>query len=193
MLELCGPDVVADGLRRIYAGTASRPTLEAHEVARIVTTQPKRALITGITGQDGSFLAELLLEKGYEGVGMVRGGSECDLGCSEHLRAQRDTSTGNDLSALEGTGGQARERLMLVDGDLLDASSLRAAVENNRPEELYHLASPSFVPASWERPAETLRAIAGSTATLCLRRCATRLPRTLRLGRRVRGDVWRGR
>ncbi len=107
-------------------------------------TQARRALITGITGQDGSFLAELLLEKGYEVSGLVRGGGERELGCSEHLR----------------------ERLALLGGDLLDPASLRAAVEQVRPHELYHLASPSFIPASWERPAETLRAIAGSTAVL---------------------------
>jgi GDPmannose 4,6-dehydratase len=109
-----------------------------------VATQPKRALITGITGQDGSFLAELLLEKGYEVTGMVRGGGKPELGCSEHLR----------------------EQLALRAGDLLDASSLRAAVEQTQPDELYHLASPSFIPTSWERPAETLRAIVGSTAAL---------------------------
>jgi GDPmannose 4,6-dehydratase len=109
-----------------------------------VETQARRALITGITGQDGSFLAELLLEKGYEVTGVVRGGGERELGCSEHLR----------------------EHLTLLEGDLLDASSLRAAVEQTRPHELYHLASPSFIPASWERPAETLRAIVGSTAVL---------------------------
>jgi len=109
-----------------------------------VDTQARRALITGITGQDGSFLAELLLEKGYEVTGLVRGGGERKLGCSEHLR----------------------ERLNLLAGDLLDPASLRAAVEQARPHELYHLASPSFIPASWERPAETLRAIAGSTAVL---------------------------
>ncbi len=107
-------------------------------------TQPKRALITGITGQDGSFLAELLLEKGYEVAGLVRGGVERELGCSEHLR----------------------ERLALVEGDLLVASSLRKAVAQAGPDELYHLASPSFIPTSWERPAETLRAIVGSTASL---------------------------
>lgn len=107
-------------------------------------TQARRALITGITGQDGSFLAELLLEKGYEVSGMVRGGGDRELGSSEHLR----------------------ERLTLLPGDLLDASSLRGAVEQARPDELYHLASPSFIPASWERPAETLKVIAGSTATL---------------------------
>ncbi len=106
--------------------------------------QPRRALITGITGQDGSFLAELLLEKGYEVSGLVRGGGERELGCSEHLR----------------------ERLALLGGDLLDQASLRGAIEEVRPHELYHLASPSFIPASWERPAETLRAIAGSTAVL---------------------------
>ena len=113
-------------------------------------TQARRALITGITGQDGSFLAELLLEKGYEVTGLVRGGGERELGCSEHLRTLKGTS----------------ERLNLLAGDLLDPASLRAAVEQARPHELYHLASPSFIPASWERPAETLRAIAGSTAVL---------------------------
>jgi GDPmannose 4,6-dehydratase len=104
----------------------------------------KRALITGITGQDGSFLAELLLEKGYEVTGLVRGGAERELGSSEHLR----------------------ERITLIQGDLLDGRSLREAVAQGCPDELYHLASPSFIPASWERPAETLEAIVGSTATL---------------------------
>jgi GDPmannose 4,6-dehydratase len=110
-----------------------------------VETQARRALITGITGQDGSFLAELLLEKGYEVTGLVHGDlNERPLGCSEHLR----------------------ERLSLLAGDLLDPASLRVAVEQARPHELYHLASPSFIPASWERPADTLRAIVGSTAVL---------------------------
>jgi GDPmannose 4,6-dehydratase len=104
----------------------------------------RRALITGITGQDGSFLAELLLEKGYDVVGMVRGAAERPLGCSEHLRGQ----------------------LQVISGDLLEPDTLREAVLGTRPHELYHLASPSFIPASWERPAETLRAIAGSTAVL---------------------------
>jgi GDPmannose 4,6-dehydratase len=104
----------------------------------------KRALITGITGQDGSFLAELLLEKGYEVSGMVRGGGERELGCSEHLR----------------------ERLNVLSGDLLEAGDLVGALQRVQPDELYHLASPSFIPASWERPVETLRAIAGSTAVL---------------------------
>jgi GDPmannose 4,6-dehydratase len=102
-------------------------------------------LITGISGQDGSFLAELLLEKGYEVIGFVHGDPrERSLGCSEHLR----------------------ERLLLLGGDLLEPASLRTAIEQAQPHELYHLASPSFIPASWERPADTMRAIAGSTAAL---------------------------
>jgi GDPmannose 4,6-dehydratase len=116
-----------------------------------VDTHARRALITGIGGQDGSFLAELLLEKGYEVTGLVHGDpDERTLGCSEHLRT------------LKGTG----ERLAVLGGDLLDSASLREAVEQTRPHELYHLASPSFIPASWERPAETMRAIVGSTAVL---------------------------
>jgi GDPmannose 4,6-dehydratase len=105
---------------------------------------PRRALITGITGQDGSFLAELLLAEGYAVSGMHRGGPDASLGASEHLR----------------------DRVSLHQGDLLDHSSLRAAIERARPQELYHLAAPSFVPASWERPAQTLAAIAGATAAL---------------------------
>ncbi|HTA13533.1 MAG TPA: GDP-mannose 4,6-dehydratase [Solirubrobacteraceae bacterium] len=107
-------------------------------------TERRRALITGITGQDGSFLGELLLEKGYEVIGVARGGGERDLGCSEHLRG----------------------RVKVVAGELLDPQNLLGAVEQTQPHELYHLASPSFIPASWERPEQTLRAIAGSTAAL---------------------------
>lgn len=109
-----------------------------------MATEPRRALITGLTGQDGSFLAELLLEKGYEVSGVVRGGEARELGCSEHLRG----------------------RVGILDGDLLSEASLRAAVERTWPHEVYHLASPSFVPASWECPAETMRAIVGATAAL---------------------------
>jgi GDPmannose 4,6-dehydratase len=101
--------------------------------------------VTGISGQDGSFLAELLLAQGYEVCGLVHGDpDERSLGCSEHLR----------------------ERLVLSGGDLLDSASLRGAFEEFSPHELYHLASPSFIPASWEHPAQALWAIAGSTAVL---------------------------
>jgi GDPmannose 4,6-dehydratase len=102
------------------------------------------ALITGITGQDGSFLAELLLEKGYGVTGLVRGARERPLGCSEHLR----------------------EQIELVRGDLLDPDSLRGAIERVRPAEIYHLAGPSFIPDSWQRPGETFSAIAGSAAAI---------------------------
>jgi len=97
-----------------------------------------RALITGITGQDGGYLAELLLEKGYEVVGLVRPGS----------------------AATVPAGAKT------VRGDLADPASLRAAVLDTAPDELYHLAAPTFVPASWKDPAGTLALVAGATATL---------------------------
>jgi GDPmannose 4,6-dehydratase len=106
--------------------------------------QPRRALVTGISGQDGSFLAELLLERGYGVTGMIRRSDAGALGSSEHLRG----------------------RIEVIEADLLDPPSLAAAVASIGPDELYHLAAPSFVPDSWERPAETLAAIAGATATL---------------------------
>jgi GDPmannose 4,6-dehydratase len=102
------------------------------------------ALITGLTGQDGSFLAELLLEKGYRVTGMVRGAEGRSLGSSEHLRGQ----------------------VSIVEGDLERSGTLRAAIEQVRPAEIYHLAGPSFVPASWEQPGETIAAIAGSCAEI---------------------------
>jgi GDPmannose 4,6-dehydratase len=97
----------------------------------------RRALITGITGQDGWYLTELLLARGYEVIGMVRS-----------------------------PGAATPGGISVVTGDLLEASSLRAAIEATRPDELYHLAAPTFVPDSWEDPTETLAAIGGATATL---------------------------
>jgi GDPmannose 4,6-dehydratase len=102
------------------------------------------ALLTGITGQDGSFLTELLLAKGYEVTGLVRGAGDRPLGRSEHLR----------------------ESIGLRWCDLLDVDGLREAIAELQPDELYHLASPSFVPTSWEQPAHTMRAIIGSSAAL---------------------------
>jgi GDPmannose 4,6-dehydratase len=107
-------------------------------------SQERSALITGLTGQDGSFLAELLLERDYRVTGLVRDERSPSLGCSEHLRG----------------------RVELVRGDLLEPTTLREAVKRTEASEIYHLASPSFVLASWEHPGETLRAIAGSTAAL---------------------------
>jgi GDPmannose 4,6-dehydratase len=107
-------------------------------------TPARSALITGITGQDGSYLAELLLEKGYDVFGLVRETADDRLGCTKHLR----------------------DRAELVYGDLLKPDTLTAAVVDHRPDELYHLAAPSFLPASWQSPAHTLQAISTATATL---------------------------
>jgi len=104
----------------------------------------RSALITGITGQDGSFLAELLLEQGYSVAGLIRRDPEASLGCSEYLRG----------------------RLRLERGDLLQPDTLRAAIERVRPREIYHLAAPSFVPDSWLRPGETTGAIVGSCTAI---------------------------
>ena len=104
-----------------------------------------RALVTGVAGQDGSYLSELLADRGYEVVGAVR--------------------PGRSGAAHERLGAVA-ERLELVEADLLDGRSLRRVVAETAPDELYHLAAPTFVPASWEDPTETLQAIAGGTATL---------------------------
>jgi GDPmannose 4,6-dehydratase len=90
----------------------------------------KRALITGITGQDGSYLAELLLEKGYEVTGIVRRSSAPNLWRIEHLL----------------------DRIELRPGDLLDQLSLMKVIAEVRPQELYNLAAMSFVPASWDQP-----------------------------------------
>jgi GDPmannose 4,6-dehydratase len=91
------------------------------------------ALITGITGQDGSYLAELLLEKGYRVVGMTRRSS---------------TATNERIAHL-------RDRLELVQGDLLDQASLVAALTDVQPDEVYNLAAQSFVPTSWNQPVLT--------------------------------------
>lgn len=103
-----------------------------------------RALITGIGGQDGSYLAESLHADGYEVVGLVR------------------DPAGRELPNLSGLGGNLR----IVAGDLMDALSLRRAVEDVQPQLLFHLAAPTFVPDSWRDPTGTLVAIAGGTATL---------------------------
>ena len=93
----------------------------------------RRALITGITGQDGSYLAELLLEKGYEVWGMVRRSSTESYERIEHIR----------------------DRLRFVQGDLLDQPSLVAAIAQSQPHEVYNLAAQSFVPTSWHQPVLT--------------------------------------
>jgi GDPmannose 4,6-dehydratase len=90
----------------------------------------KRALITGITGQDGSYLAELLLDKGYEVIGAVRRSSAPNYWRIEHLL----------------------DRITLRPADLLDQLSLMRIIDEYRPQEVYNLAAMSFVPASWDQP-----------------------------------------
>jgi GDPmannose 4,6-dehydratase len=93
----------------------------------------KRALITGITGQDGSYLAELLLEKGYEVYGMVRRSSTEAIERLEHIK----------------------EKINLVQGDLLDQLSILHIIEESKPDEIYNLAAQSFVPTTWKQPTLT--------------------------------------
>ena len=90
----------------------------------------KRAIITGITGQDGSYLAELLLEKGYEVFGVIRRSSAPNFWRIEHLL----------------------DRIQLRPGDLLDQLSIVRLIQSVKPHEFYNLAAMSFVPASWDQP-----------------------------------------
>jgi len=92
-----------------------------------------RALITGITGQDGSYLAELLLAKGYDVVGMVRRTSHHSFERIEHLL----------------------DRVRIVTADLLDQHSLTVVMQDVRPDEVYNLAAQSYVPTSWTQPVLT--------------------------------------
>ena len=88
------------------------------------------ALITGINGQDGSYLAELLLKKGYQVVGMVRRSSTVTFERIEHIQ----------------------DDIQIVQGDLHDQSSMVAVLEEHKPDEVYNLAAQSFVPTSWSQP-----------------------------------------
>lgn len=91
------------------------------------------ALITGITGQDGSYLAEFLLTQGYKVVGLVRRTSTVNFERIRHIQ----------------------NRLTLVSGDLLDQASLITVLQEHHPQEVYNLAAQSFVPASWAQPVFT--------------------------------------
>lgn len=93
----------------------------------------KRALITGITGQDGSYLAEFLLEQGYEVIGMLRRSSTVNFERIHHIQ----------------------DKIKLVSGDLMDQASLIDILQRHRPNEIYNLAAQSFVPTSWGQPVLT--------------------------------------
>ncbi|GAC1315468.1 MAG: GDP-mannose 4,6-dehydratase [Acidimicrobiales bacterium] len=94
---------------------------------------PKRALITGVTGQDGSYLAEVLLDEGYEVIGMVRRSSTLNFERIAHIQ----------------------DRLTLVAGDLVDEASMINILREHRPAEVYNLAAQSFVQTSWGQPVLT--------------------------------------
>jgi GDPmannose 4,6-dehydratase len=96
-------------------------------------TKMKKALITGVTGQDGSYLAEFLLDKGYEVYGLTRRTSTVNNERIEHIQ----------------------DKIHLIQGDLLDQSSLAAALVESRPEEVYNLAAQSYVKTSWNQPVLT--------------------------------------
>jgi GDPmannose 4,6-dehydratase len=109
-----------------------------------------RALITGITGQDGFYLSRWLVEHDYEVVGLVR--RDPPVPCDD---------------------------VRYLHGDLADTGSLRAAVLATSPDELYHLAAPTFVPDSWQDPTGTLQVVAGATATLLA--AASEAPQAMRV------------
>jgi GDPmannose 4,6-dehydratase len=112
---------------------------------------PKKALITGLTGQDGSYLAELLLLKGYEVFGLVRRSSSGNADRIRHL------------------AGEVR----VLSGDLLDQCSLMDAIMQSEPDEIYNLASQSYVPLSWTQPSLTAEYTALGVSRLLesIRRC----------------------
>src|SRR3989304_6347278 len=91
------------------------------------------ALITGVTGQDGSYLADFLLAKGYQVIGMVRRSSTVTFGRIQHIQ----------------------DKITIIQGDLHDQSSLVDVIESYRPAEVYNLAAQSFVPTSWNQPVLT--------------------------------------
>jgi GDPmannose 4,6-dehydratase len=111
----------------------------------------KKALITGLTGQDGSYLAELLLNKGYQVFGLVR------------------RSSGSNLDRISHLG----DRIQVISGDLLDQTSLMDAISISQPDEVYNLASQSYIPTSWTQPSLTAEYTALGVSRLleAIRRC----------------------
>ncbi len=111
----------------------------------------KKALITGLTGQDGSYLAELLISQGYQVFGLVRRSSSCNISRISHLS----------------------DNIQILSGDLLDQSSLMDVITEAQPDEIYNLASQSYVPLSWTQPALTAEYTALGVSRLLesIRRC----------------------
>ena len=115
-------------MTRPLGGKAAKKTNNPHPPRN--SDMNHRALITGITGQDGAYLAEFLLSKGYEVHGMVRRSSTENFERIAH----------------------SRDRLVLHQADLLDQLSIVMLLQTVRPHEVYNLAAQSFVPTSWQQP-----------------------------------------
>src|SRR3954466_3141403 len=109
---------------------ARRATSRLHRRGRLPGESMKKALITGVTGQDGSYLSEFLLEQGYEVIGMIRRSSTVNFERIKHIQ----------------------DDLTLVPGDLMDEVSLIGILREHRPSEVYNLAAQSFVQTSWSQP-----------------------------------------
>jgi GDPmannose 4,6-dehydratase len=110
----------------------------------ILVTQMQSALITGITGQDGSYLAEFLLQKGYKVFGLARRLSTPNFGRIEHIL----------------------DKIVILEGDLMDEASLSQAIIESKPYEIYNLAAQSFVATSWKQPVATAEITAIGTLRL---------------------------
>jgi GDPmannose 4,6-dehydratase len=137
---------------RAYSRNALNPTVASAVLnSYSELTMTKTALITGLTGQDGSYLAELLITKGYRVYGLVRRSSSGNLERIAHLGQQ----------------------VQILSGDLLDQSSLMDVITESQPDEIYNLASQSYVPLSWTQPALTAEYTALGVSRLLesIRRC----------------------
>ena len=118
----------------------------------------RTALITGITGQDGAYLSQFLLRQGYRVVGLLRRSASSDV-------------IGDAAAWLN-----VIDDMELVDGDIIDLSSMIRVMERTRPEEVYNLAAQSFVATSWQQPLLT-GTVTGLGAAKCWKRCASSSPR----------------
>lgn len=137
------PVVTQPGTAIAQPAAATEPIAPVAQIAAVPTPSPRRALITGITGQDGSYLAELLLAKGYEVCGVVRRSSSFNTGRIDHI--YQDPHEPN-------------VRLRLVHGDLCDASSINRILKTFRPDEIYNLGAQSHVKVSFDIPEYTAEA-----------------------------------
>jgi GDPmannose 4,6-dehydratase len=138
--------------------TAARTAPWPHDPVRAVCIVSRRALITGVTGQDGAYLSELLLAKGYQVFGLLRRSASADV-IGERLRWL-------------GIG----DRVRLIGGNLIDLPSLLDAVAEAAPDEVYNLGAQSFVKSSWQQPYVTTDVTAGGVLNMleAVRRAAPR-------------------